>query len=196
MAKRTLLITGAPGTGKSTAAKMLAQKLDAAVVDINKIVNVLKLYSSTDETDGAKIVRLRELSDELSAAIKSERRSVVVEGHLGCEMKLPVSKVVVLRCEPKALRQRLAARDYPAEKLASNAMSEALDYCTVLSEKNYGKGKVWEIDTTGKTVKQVATEAERISEGKTKKKTHVSFPDALLREAITGEKIRKLREQP
>ena len=148
-----------------------------------------------DEDDGAKIVRLKELSDELSAAIKSEKRSVVVEGHLGCEMKLLVQKVIVLRCEPKILRQRLAGRNYPAEKLASNAMSEALDYCTVLSEKNYGKGKVWEIDTTGKTVKQVAAEAEKIFQGNAKKKTHVSFPDALLREAVSGEKIRKLRER-
>ncbi len=194
--KRSVLITGAPGTGKSTVAKILAEKNGAALIDINKVVNVLHLYTHTDESDGAKVVRLPELEEELSRTIKSEKMSLVVEGHLGCEIKLPVSKVIVLRCEPKVLRQRLSGRNYPAEKLASNALSEALDYCTVLSEKKYGTRKVWEIDTTEKSAKQVASEAEKIFLGKTRKKTRVSFPDALMREAITGEKIRKLGGLP
>lgn len=192
--KRTLLITGVPGTGKSSVAALLAKKSGAALVDINKTVNVLKLYSEVDETDGAKVVRLKELESELSAAIKSEKRSLIVEGHLGCEIKLPVQKVIVLRCEPKILRQRLASRNYPAEKLASNALSEALDYCTVLSEKNYGKKKVWEIDTTTKTPSEVASLCEKIMAGKKTKKEQVSFPDALMREAISGEKIRRMKQ--
>jgi adenylate kinase len=190
--KKSILITGVPGTGKTTAAKLLSQKTGAALIDINKLVNTLSLYSHVDEADGAKVVRLPELESELSAAIKSEKRSVIVEGHLGCEMRLPVSKVIVLRCEPKILRQRLAGRNYSPEKISENALSEALDYCTVLSEKKYGKAKVWEIDTTEKTPKQVAGECEKIMSGKMSKKPRsVSFPDALIREAITGEKIRK-----
>jgi adenylate kinase len=194
--KRALLITGVPGTGKSTAAQLIAKKAGLALIDINKLVGVLKLYSGIDEEDGARIVKLPELEAELSRAIKSEKRSVVVEGHLGCEMKLPVTKVIVLRCEPKTLRQRLSGRDYSVEKIGKNALSEALDYCTVLSEKKYGRRKVWEIDTTDMSPKEVAAEAERIMLGKTRKKTHVSFPDALMREAITGEKIRKLGDAP
>ena len=59
--KFSLLITGVPGTGKTTAAKLLAEKTGAALLDINKLVDVLKLYSSVDETDGAKLVRMKEL---------------------------------------------------------------------------------------------------------------------------------------
>ena len=191
--KRTLLITGVPGTGKSTAAKLLAQNTGAALLDINKLASTLSLFSHTDEEDGAKVVRLAKLREELSAAIKSEKRSVIVEGHLGCEMKLPVSKVIVLRCEPKVLRSRLSLRGYSQKKLASNALSEALDYCTILSEKNYGTRKVWEIDTTQRMPEEVASLCGKILLGAMKKKPKfVSFPDALLREAISGEKIRKL----
>ena len=193
----TLLLTGVPGTGKTTAAKLLSQKTGAALIDINKLAEVLKLYSGVDETDGAKVVRLKELQGELSSAIKAEERSVIVEGHLGCEMKLPVSKVIVLRCNPKVLRARMASRNYPAAKVSANALSEALDYCTVWSERNYGKKKTWELDTTKRSIKQVADEIEKILSGKIKKKgKSVSFPDALLQEAISGEKIRKTLQKP
>lgn len=189
--EQAILITGVPGTGKTSAAKLLSQKLGAALLDINKLVEALKLYSHIDEQDGAKVVRLRELERELSEAIRAEKRSIIVEGHLGCEMKLPASKVIVLRCEPRELRRRMASRNYSPEKISQNALSEALDYCTALSEKNYGKRKVWEIDTTGLAPQQVAAECEKVISGKRKKKP-VSFPEALLREAISGEKIRKL----
>ena len=47
-AKPKILITGVPGTGKTTVAKLLSKKTGAALLEINKIVEVLKLYSGVD----------------------------------------------------------------------------------------------------------------------------------------------------
>ncbi len=188
-----ILVTGVPGTGKSTAAKLLSERLQAAHIDIGKLAVALGLYSHTDSEDGAKVVKLSALESELESALKAEcaLRPVIAEGHLGCEMKLPVSKVIVLRCEPKTLRARLAPRGYPPQKIAQNALSEALDYCTVQSEKNYGARKVWEVDATSRTPGEVADEIGATIFGKERRKQKISWPDALVREAITGEKMRK-----
>jgi len=191
MPRLSLLITGVPGTGKTTLAKSLCKKTGAALIEINELAELLGLYSHTDPSDGAKVVRLQKLERELSLAIKAEKGSVVVDGHLGCEFPLPVQKVIVLRCEPSELRRRLAPRNYPQAKMAQNALAEALDYCTINAEKHYGRRRVFELYTTGKAPKQALAEAEKTILGKMKKKLRVSFPQALMREAISGEKIRK-----
>ena len=188
-----VLITGVPGTGKSTAARLLSEKLSAAHVDIGKLALAMGLYSGTDPSDGAKVVRLSPLEKEAKSAIEAElvTRPVIADGHLGCEMRLPALIVFVLRCEPKTLRARLSLRGYSQQKIAQNALSEALDYCTVQSEKNYGAKKVWEIDTTNHSPSEVADEIAAIISKKRRRKEKISWPDALACEAILGESLRK-----
>ncbi|MEM4348742.1 MAG: AAA family ATPase [Candidatus Anstonellaceae archaeon] len=190
MGKKAILLTGVPGTGKTTAAKLAAKVLGAKVIQINQLVESEQLYSRVD-SDGAKVVRLGLLKETICQAIKQSSLPAIIEGHLGCEIRLPVQKVIVLRCHPKILRRRLAKRKYSHQKISSNVLSECLDYCTVLSEKNYGRRKVWEIDTTSLSKKQVAQEIVAIFGGKKKGKP-VSFPDAFEQEAITSAKLKKL----
>ena len=83
MVKKSVLITGVPGTGKTTLASAISKKSGAFLLEINELAELLGLYTHTDKDDGAKVVRLPELSRELSAAIKAEKKDVVSEGHLG-----------------------------------------------------------------------------------------------------------------
>lgn len=182
--KKIYLLVGTPGTGKTTIAKVLSEELRIELIQINEVVEKFGLYSEIDYKDGAKVVRLSALKKKLFEILK-EKNSAILEGHLGCEIKLPVSKVFVLRCDPKELEKRLWTRGYSKEKINSNILSETLDYSTILAEKNFGKRKVWEIDTTNKTISQVAAQIKEIINGKRKKKKPISFPEALFQEAIT-----------
>jgi len=182
--KKIYLLVGTPGTGKTTISKVLSEELKIELIQINEVVEKFGLYSEIDYKDGAKVVRLSALKKKLFEILK-EKNSAILEGHLGCEIKLPVSKVFVLRCDPKELEKRLLARGYSKEKINSNILSETLDYSTILAEKNFGKRKVWEIDTTNKTISQVAAQIKEIINGKRKKKKPISFPEALFQEAIT-----------
>jgi len=160
-----IVLTGVPGTGKTTIAKKLAAQLGLELVDINQVVTEKKLWRNKDKF-GTRIVDLRKLGASLKGL--SKKNNWVVEGHLACEFKLPADLVIVLRTKPSKLEKRLAKRGYAKEKLEENLMAEMLDYCTIKSLENYPEKKVFEIETSGTQKKTIS---EIISITKKQKKS-------------------------
>lgn len=160
MPKKTvrLLITGVPATGKTTLAADWAKATGCAWLSLNALVEKEKIYSIIDETDMSKVVRLGALQSATNKWLKQQPGNCIVEGHLGCEFKLSVDKVAVLRLEPSELERRLKARGYVPDKIYANKMSELLDYCTIMSIKHYGEKKVYEIDMTGRPLTSMSFE--------------------------------------
>jgi len=178
-------ITGVPGTGKSAVGKAFSKKNKYGLIALNDVVEKKGLYSGVDEF-GTKIVRLKELERAVDDMLK-KKGDVVVEGHHHCEMKLDLKKVVVLRTNPDVLRKRL--RKFPKEKRSANVMSEMLDYCTILSEKNYKS--VYEVDTSGKSVGESVGDVEKIVKGKEAKKflPRIDWSKELFKETIKFREI-------
>jgi len=113
-----------------------------------------RLYSKKEE-DGTLVARMKPLEDELARLLNREKNAVV-EGHLGCEMRLPVDIVIVTRTNPSVLERRLRARGYAEGKAEENAMAEALDYATALAAERYER--VFEVDTTKKNARKAIAE--------------------------------------
>jgi adenylate kinase len=145
----SILLTGVPCTGKTSLARAWCAKSGWAFLPLGELVERKKLYSGVDMEDGTKIAKLKALEREANKIIKSSHSSILVEGHLGCEIKLNVSRVLVLRLQPDELASRLSARHYPKFKIEENRLAEMLDYCTVRSIQNYGEKKVYELDGSG-----------------------------------------------
>jgi adenylate kinase len=147
-----IVITGVPGTGKTSVADLLGRMLKLRVIHLTEWAKKKKLGRREGKGLIVPPARLRRsLLDE---------KNVIIEGHLACEFSLPRAIVFVLRCEPPVLRRRLMAREYSGLKARENIEAEALDYCTILAERNYRR--VYDIDATHSLAPKTAARIARI----------------------------------
>jgi adenylate kinase len=152
-----ILLTGTPGTGKTTISPLLAEKLGCQVVDINHLVEEKQLYTGLDPEKGYKVVDLDALEEELHKILNFQENSKhpknnsckIIEGHLSHYFP-NADLVVVFRTEPLILEDRLKKRDWQEVKIRENLEAEALDICTWESYQIHGKN-VHEIDTSNIT---------------------------------------------
>ncbi len=167
-----IVITGVPGTGKTTIAKKLAQLLNLPYISLTEEARKL---GATFECD------VEELKKALSLP-----SSFVLEGHLACEFAIPSDLCIVLRCAPPLLKERLKERGYSEEKIEENVMAEALDYCTQRARLFYKR--VEEVETAGRSEDEVLKIILEILKGK--KGEEVDYGEWLLRRVINeGKKV-------
>lgn len=150
-------VTGTPGTGKTTVTELLDTDLD--VEHLNDLVASEGLYNEVDDARGSKVVDV-----EAARAYFEDREDVLVESHLAHHLD-DLDRVVVLRCEPGELDDRLQDRGEPPEKAGENAESEALDVILSESVRDHGRDAVYEIDTTDRDPDSVASDVRAVLDG-------------------------------
>lgn len=157
MKKLRVVITGNPGVGKHTNAKIIAEKIDAEIIDINDVA--IDNNATGRNTDLGFDVDVKELVRLLEKLLKTKRDLVLV-GHLAPYVLKPagISLVAVLRRSPYELEKTLKKRGYSADKVRENVASEILGTSLYDSLKTFGKRKVVEFDTTGKSPEETADE--------------------------------------
>jgi adenylate kinase len=157
-----VVVTGTPGTGKTSATDVLADDhdLDVAldVVHLNEVIRGEGLYEDVDEERDSVIADLGAIRDWLG-----DRDEWLIESHLAHH--LDADRVVVLRCRPDVLRERLQGRDESAASIDENAESEALDVILAAAVDRHGRDAVYEIDTTDRSPAAVATEIDAVIRG-------------------------------
>ncbi len=137
---KKIIITGIPGTGKSSVAEVLASKLGWMLVDINEVAEQNRFYAGYDEERRCYIIDIERLCEFL----KGLKKKVIIEGHVAHLCKGDV--VIVLRCKPEVLRKRLVKKGWDREKVEENIEAEILDLIT--QEAIDINPKVYELDTT------------------------------------------------
>ncbi|WP_336359348.1 adenylate kinase family protein [Haladaptatus sp. ZSTT2] len=147
-----VVVTGTPGTGKTTATTLIDTDLD--VIHLNHVIRDEDgLYSEVDEERDSLVADLDAVREWLG-----DRDDVLVDSHLAHH--LTADKVIVLRCHPDQLEQRLLERGETAQKARENAESEALDVILSEAVNEHGLEAVYEIDTTDRTPEAVAAAIE------------------------------------
>ena len=153
-----LVITGNPGVGKHTTAKFVAKKIyGSRIIDINKFAIDKKAILREDAKYGidVDVKRLRKLINHELRTITSD---VAIIGHLAPYVLRPsdIRHVIVLRRSPYELVKTLEQRKYSLEKIRENVASEILGVSLYDALKTFGKNKIIELDTTGKTPSYIA----------------------------------------
>lgn len=149
-------VTGTPGTGKSTAVDLLDSDLE--VLHLNETIREEELTTGRDEERDSAVADVDALADYLDG-----REGVVFESHLAHH--LPADRVVVLRCHPEQLTERLRERGEPAATVEENAESEALDVILAEAVERHGEEGVYEMDTTDRTPAETAAAIDAVVAG-------------------------------
>jgi len=148
-----IIITGTPGTGKSSVAKILGKQIKHMVLNEQQFA-LEKKIGKWDSDEGELIIPLQQFARELNKLLAKEK-NIILEGHLLCELRLPKADfVVLLTVKPEELEKRLHARGYNEVKVQENVFCEANDYCKKRVLRSYNKQKVLQVDA-GKTIKEI-----------------------------------------
>ena len=75
---KTVVITGTPGTGKTTISKKLAKKLDYYYLNVNRLISQYKLSEGYDRIRKTKIVDVQKLNKALIKAIKALKKNNLI----------------------------------------------------------------------------------------------------------------------
>ena len=150
-------LTGTPGTGKSTAADLLADERGIEAIHLNDEIRERELWSERDAERDSLVADFDAVEEWLGD------REGVLDSHLAHHFD--ADRVVVLRCQPEKLERRLLDRGEPAAKARENAESEALDVILAEAVDRHGEGRVYEIDTTDRTPEEVAAEIGAVIDG-------------------------------
>ena len=150
-------LTGTPGTGKTS----ISDFLDT------KVVHLSDYYEEASEGKTKSGEWLIDL-DKINAIVKeSNLKDVVFEGHTSHTLD-NLEMVILLRCDPSILRERLTKRNYSKEKINENLEAEALNIIFDEVIENISEDKIFQLDTTDQTPEQSAKKLTNFMNGNIK----------------------------
>ncbi|KAG2333474.1 hypothetical protein Bca52824_004654 [Brassica carinata] len=121
--KPNLLITGTPGTGKSTTASALAEATNCRHICVGDLVKEKNLHDGWDDQFESYVINEDLVCDELEDVMVGGGN--IVDYH-GCDFfpERWFDGVVVLQTENSVLYDRLTRRGYSGAKLSNNIECE------------------------------------------------------------------------
>lgn len=141
-----IIVTGTPGTKKTTLAKAIAKKYKLKYVDVNKVIKENNLREKYDRKRKTWEIDTEKLNKALLEIIKKNKK-IVIDSHLIHYLpKRYVDLCIVTKCDLKELEKRLKKRKYSKAKIRENLDCEIFDVC--LMEAKEKKHKIIVLDTT------------------------------------------------
>ena len=106
-------LTGTPGTGKTSVSKLLNEK-------VTSLSDYYEEASEGKTNNGEWVVDIEKLN-----TIFKTSDTKIYEGNFAHKLN-NIDKIIVLRCDPSILKERLEERGYKKEKIMENLEAEAI----------------------------------------------------------------------
>jgi adenylate kinase len=144
-----ILVTGTPGTGKTTISKSLARQLHANYLSLTQLVFDKKLHADFDRQRRTRVVDLDRARAWLKSSLHKSKTITVLDTHISdAAPREYVWKIIVLRCNPILLEARLRRKRWAATKVRENVIAEILDSCYTTAIQYYGSKNICQLDTS------------------------------------------------
>ena len=152
------ILTGTPGTGKSTVARHLQTSCNIPVLEINTIVKENELFLGYDHRRETLIIDEQAVNTYLLKYLKTIAAICIVGHFIEFTALKSAQLVFVLRCEPFTLRMRLQKRGYAADKINENIDAEIMQVCLEEGRVFFKEAIIQEVDATKRDSLEVAQE--------------------------------------
>ncbi|KAL3994101.1 hypothetical protein ACH3XW_20360 [Acanthocheilonema viteae] len=159
--KPNLLITGTPGTGKTTLCEILSTKLGFNYINCSEEIVENNLYSEYDDEFSSHVLDEDKFLDHIEDRMNSDSGGYIVDYH-GCDLfpERWFDFIFVLRCNNTILYDRLSARGYSSKKIVENIECEIFGLLLEEAKDSYDEDIVYELQN--ETVEQMSDNLERI----------------------------------
>ena len=180
--RNMIVITGTPGTGKTTISKAIAKATHADYLSLTRFVTAKGLFSGIDRERSSKIVDIERTRKSLRSLI-SRGDMIIVDTHVADSIpRERTRKVIVLRCHPNALESRLRKKGWSANKVRENVLAEMLDACYMIAISYYGAKKVYQLDTSSRRLEKSVALAKKILQQRASESVTINWIATLKRE--------------
>ncbi|MEK6899835.1 MAG: adenylate kinase family protein [Nanoarchaeota archaeon] len=145
MSKPLIAISGSPGTGKSTLAKILVKKLGLERLDLHH--HYKQISTGYDRSKQSYDIDYHKFERLVKEKLKQTKKGLVIDSHISHLLpKKLVHLCIVLTCSDlKTLEMRLKKRKYSKQKIRENLDAEIFQIC--LTEATEKKHKILIFDT-------------------------------------------------
>ncbi|ORZ35953.1 AAA domain-domain-containing protein [Catenaria anguillulae PL171] len=156
-----ILITGTPGTGKTTMSELLSAATSLQHINVGDLVKEKSLHEGWDDEFQCYIVDEDKVCDELEDIMN--RGGNVVDFHtVDFFPERWFDLVVVLRTENGVLFPRLEARQYSSKKIEENVTAEIMQVILEDARNSYREDIIVELSSN--TVEDMEANVEQVRE--------------------------------
>ncbi|CAD5113625.1 DgyrCDS2788 [Dimorphilus gyrociliatus] len=142
--KPNIMITGTPGTGKSTLGRELADRTGLKYINVGELAKENNFFDGFDQDLVCPVIDEDRVIDEMEEDMNDG--GVVVDYH-GCDFfpKRWFDLVIVLRTDNTKLYERLEKRGYKGKKLRENIECEIFGTLLEEAQEAYDRQIVQEV---------------------------------------------------